>query len=129
MLVDTSVWIDYFDGHPSSEANRLEQAIADHSPIAIVGVVLTEILLGLTTESDAVRISGLLDAFDFLPEPLRSDYIEAARIYRVCRGKGYTIRSPIDCVIAQLCLRENLPLLCKDRDFQVIGKSFPLRIL
>ncbi|MGX2029283.1 MULTISPECIES: type II toxin-antitoxin system VapC family toxin [Methylocaldum] len=129
MLVDTSVWIDYFNGHASAEADRLSQALADAEPIALPGVVWTEILLGLRTESEAVKISGLLEAFDYVKEPAQSDYIEAARIYRACRAKGYTIRSTIDCVIARLCLRDNLPLLCKDRDFQAISQCFPLRLI
>jgi len=121
MLVDTSVWIDYFNGHASSEADRLAQAIADAESIALPGLVWTEILLGLRTESEAVKISVLLEAFGYVEEPVRLDYIEAARIYRICRAKGYTIRSTIDCVIARLCLRDELPLLCKDRDFQAIA--------
>lgn len=129
MLVDTSVWIDYFNGHPSAEADRLARAIADAEPIALPGLVWTEILLGLGTDAEATKISGLLEAFDYVGDPSRPDYLEAARIYRTCRTKGYTIRSTIDCVIAQLCLRDQLPILCKDRDFRAIGQYFPLRLI
>jgi predicted nucleic acid-binding protein len=86
-------------------------------------------LLGLCTESEAARIAGLLDAFDYIMEPTRAEYLEAARIYRICRSKGYTIRSLVDCLIAQICLRDGLPLLCKDRDFQAISQSFSLRLI
>jgi predicted nucleic acid-binding protein len=129
MLVDTSVWIDYFNGHASPEADRLAQAIADAESIALPGLVWTEILLGLRTESEAVKISVLLEAFDYVEEPAKLDYIEAARIYRICRAKGYTIRSTIDCVIARLCLRDGLPLLCIDRDFRAIAECFPLHLV
>jgi predicted nucleic acid-binding protein len=126
MLVDTSVWVDYFNGFPSREADRLAKALSDDEPIALPGVVWAEILFGLRSDSEAAKICGLLDAFDYVTEPTRLDYIESARIYRTCRTKGFTIRSTVDCVIARLCLRDQLPLLCKDRDFQVIRQFFPL---
>ena len=129
MLVDTSVWIDYFNGHDSSQANRLAVAIADGEAIVIPGLVLTEILLGLPSESESIKIAGLLSAFNLLNEPNPADYVVAARIYRLCRSKGYTIRSTIDCIIVQLCLRDNWPLLCKDRDFINIAKCLPLQLV
>jgi predicted nucleic acid-binding protein len=73
MLVDTSVWIDYFNGYASPEADRLAQAIADAESIALPGLVWTGILLGLRTESEAVKISVLLEAFDYVEEPAQLD--------------------------------------------------------
>ena len=129
MLVDSSVWIDFFNGHKSKQEERLVCAIAESESIAIPGIVLTEILLGLGHDADAERISSLLDAFDAVAEPTRSDYIEAARIYRLCRTKGFTIRSTIDCLIAQLCLRDGLALLTRDRDFKAIADCLPLQLI
>lgn len=128
MLVDTSVWIDHFNGHPSPEAMRLEQAIADNEPIVLCDIVLTEILLGLRSDAEAERIADLLDAFDTAPALDRNDYRKAAGIYRRCRTEGQTIRSTIDCLIAQLCIRHGFALLSKDRDFQAIAASHPLRL-
>jgi len=129
MLVDTSVWVDYFNGHVSPQADRLALAIADAEPIALPGLVWTEILIGLRTDAEAAKIAGLLDAFEYVGEPARSDYLAAAGIYRTCRTRGYTIRSTIDCVIAQLCLRDQRPILSKDRDFQAISHCFPLCLI
>jgi predicted nucleic acid-binding protein len=129
MLVDTSVWIDFFNGHESAEANHLVRAIQDAENVTIPGVVLTEILLGLKNDAEAKRIISLLDAFDYLAEPTRDDYIKAAHIYRQCRSKGITIRSTIDCLIAQLCLRDKLPLLTKDRDFNAIAHCVSLQLV
>ncbi|MEQ1560231.1 MAG: PIN domain nuclease [Methyloglobulus sp.] len=129
MLIDTSVWIDYFNGHPSPQAERLATAIIDNETIALPGLVITEILLGLRTEADALTIQNLLEAFDTVNNPVHQDYLESARIYRTCRSKGFTIRSTIACVIAQLCLRDNLPLLSKHRDFKHISQCFPLRLI
>ena len=128
-LVDTSAWVDYFNGHPSAEAEWLAHAIADNQPIALPGVVLTEILLGLKSEADAEHIASLLTAFDSVPEFDRDDYLAVAAIYRTCRTQGYTIRSTIDCLIARACLRHDFSLLTKDRDFQAIARFFPLRLI
>ncbi len=128
ILVDTSVWIDYFNGHTTPETDRLAFAIAENQPLVLPGIVLTEILLGLKTDAEAERISQLLEAFQAPPEYSCQDYQEAAHIYRVCRTQGFTIRSTIDCLIAQLCLQHGYTLLTKDKDFHVIARCFPLKL-
>jgi predicted nucleic acid-binding protein len=127
MLVDTSAWIDYFNGHPSPQAECLARGIAGNEPILLCGEVLTEILLGLA-ESEAARVANLLAAFELAPYLRREDYLEAARIYRACRSKGITLRSTIDCLIAQTCIKHGYMLLAKDRDFVHIARYFPLRL-
>ena len=129
MLVNTSVWIDYFNGYPSPEADRLAQAIDDNEPIILCGIVITEILLGLRSDAEAARIAELLDAFEPAPEPDRVDYREAATLYQRCRSQGHTIRSTIDCLIARLCIRHGHDLLTKDRDFRLIAACHPLRLV
>lgn len=129
MIVDTSVWVDFFNGHSSREADRLARAIADDEPVALPGLVLTEILLGLKSDQDAARISDLLDAFGWVEEASRSDCEAAAKLDRACRAKGVTIGSTIDCLIAQLCLRDDLPLLAKDRYFDAIARHCALRLV
>ena len=129
MIVDTSVWIDFFNGQPSIQALRLSRAIEDNEPIALPGLVLTEILLGLKNDAEAKRIAQLLEAFSDVPEPSREDYMAAAELYRACRTKGVTIRSTIDCVIARLCLRDGQALLAKDRDFERIAEKTDLKLV
>ena len=68
MLVDTSVWIDFFNGHESKQVEHLACAIAESESIVVPGVVLTEILLGLKYDAEAERISSLLNAFDAVDE-------------------------------------------------------------
>ena len=80
-------------------------------------------------EAQARRVESLLDAFDWTDGPTRDDHIAAARLYRQCRAKGVTVRSTIDCLIAQLCIRDNLPLLAKDRDFTEMAKVVPLVVV
>lgn len=127
ILVDTSVWIDYFNGHDSTEAVYLRSCIVDMRALVIPGLVLTEILLGVRTETEAARIVRVLSAFDTPPEPDPMDYQKAAALYRQCRARGFTIRSTIDCLIAQLCLRHDYELLAKDRDFISIAEVAPLK--
>jgi predicted nucleic acid-binding protein len=127
MLVDTSVWIDYLNGYASPQADRLANAIAENTSIVLCGVVLTEILLGLP-EAEASRIEKLLQTFPLTSEPERQDYCAAAHLYRSCRSKGITVRSVIDCLIAQICLKHNYTLLAKDRDFVQIARYFPLQL-
>ena len=126
-LVDTSVWIDYFNGIDSAEARQLRDYIVDAHPMTAPGLVLTEILQGLRSDSDVERVTRTLSAFDPTPELDSTDYRQAAEIYRRCRSQGMTIRSTIDCLIAQLCLRHGYDLLAKDGDFDAIARVFPLR--
>jgi predicted nucleic acid-binding protein len=129
MLVDTSVWIDFFNHHPSPQAQRLTAAIQRNEIIAMTGLVYTEILLGLKNDADAQRVAQLLVICDWLPEPSREDYAQAAKLYRDCRSQGVTIRSTIDCLIAQLCIRDGLPLLAKDRDFEQLARFSGVKLV
>ena len=129
MLIDTSVWIDHFNGHASPEAARLRKAITDHEEIALCGIVLTEILLGLRSNEQARKVENLLNAFTWLPEPDKNDYVKAASIFRHCRSKGVSIRSTIDCLIASLCIRHQVPILTKDRDFHQIATHEPIDLV
>jgi hypothetical protein len=128
ILVDTSVWIDYFNAYPSAEATYLTTCIAEATDLVIPGLVLTEILLGTRSDADAARIGHVLSALDVAPELERADYERAAGLYRACRARGITPRSTIDCLIAQLCLRHEYALLARDRDFEAIAKIAPLRL-
>ena len=80
MIVDTSVWIDFFNGHASSQAKRLTQAIENNEPIGVPGLVLTEILLGLQSDAQAQRIAQLLESFIQVQEPNRADQIGRAHV-------------------------------------------------
>lgn len=127
ILVDSSVWISFLNGVNSAEAAFLAVCIAEDSPLVIPGLVRTEVLVGARTEAEASRMSQSLSAYPLVPEPTPADYERAASIYRTCRAQGRTIRSAIDCLIAQLCLRDDYELLARDRDFDAISSAYPLR--
>ena len=127
ILVDTSVWIDYFNGFGSIEADFLTLCVGELRPVVLSGLVLTETLQGVRDAQQAEQARRMLSAFALAPELTRSDYEQAASIYRTCRAAGTTPRSAIDCLIAQLCLRDDYDLLTRDRDFDAIGRHFPLK--
>ena len=127
ILVDTSVWVDYFNGFGSVEADFLTLCVGELRPVVLAGLVLTETLQGVRDAHQAEQARGVLSAFPLAPELTRSDYEGAASIYRTCRAAGTTPRSAIDCLLAQLCLRHDYELLTRDRDFDAIGRHFPLK--
>ena len=129
IVVDTSVWVDHFNGYASDEASLLALCVAQARPIILSGLVLTETLQGVRNPGEAERVSLTLLAFELTPELDRSDYEQAAVIYRTCRAHGLTPPSAIDCLIAQLCLRYRFELLTRDRDFDAIAQLFPLKRL
>ena len=129
MLVDTSVWIDFFKQNETEESRYLASEIDRGGDIVICGVVLTEILMGFRSEKDAREIAETLLAFPVCQDLDRAGYGQAAALYRKCRANGYTIRSTVDCLIAQICIRDNLSLLTRDRDFEIIAKNSDLSIL
>ena len=129
ILVDTSVWIDYFNGYGSVEADFLTICLAELRPVVLAGLVLTETLQGVRDAQQAEQARRVLSVFALAPEFSRPDYEQAAGIYRTCRANGTTPRSAIDCLIAQLCLRHGYELLTRDRDFDAIGRHFPLKRL
>jgi predicted nucleic acid-binding protein len=127
ILVDSPVWISFLNGVNSAETAYLTVCIAEDRPLVVPGLVLTEVLMGARNEAEARRISESLAAFPPVPPPALSDHERAAQIYRTCRSRGHKIRSSIDCLIAQLCLRDGHELLAQDRDFEAIGSVFPLK--
>ena len=126
VLVDTSVWIDFFRGSASAQANALEHLLQEHADVCVCGVVVTEILQGIKEDSHFKKINDLLDATVFLPMT-RDTYVHAAKLYRKLRKKGFTIRKPIDCMIAAVAIEHGVPLLHNDKDFQPLEKHCALK--
>lgn len=128
-LVDTSVWVDYFNGFPSQEDRWLYRAIEEEHSIIVPGLVLAEILCGLKSEGDSERVQTILAGFEEAPPLVLDDYVDAAKLFRKCRSKGYTLRSLMDCLIAGICIRNGFSLLSKDRDFLSIAIVVDLNLL
>jgi predicted nucleic acid-binding protein len=117
ILVDSSVWIDYFRGTASRASERLEELIGRE--LLLVGdIILTEVLQGFTNDrqfKDALRIFGEFERVDIAGHEIA---IQAARNFRYLRSRGITVRKTIDTLIATRCIEDDIALLFSDRDFQ-----------
>ena len=129
MVVDTSVWIDLLNGHATARANLLARALDDGDLILLPGLILTEVLQGLPNEAQADRVAELMSGLQMPPGLDEQDYVDAAALYRACRAHGTTPRSTIDCLIAQTCLRLDMPILAQDRDYETIARIAPLKLV
>ena len=119
ILIDTSVWIDFFSSRPSRAGSELRRMIADAEPFALAGVVVAEILQGLTR--DVARIERYLSMWQFLEPVGFSTYREAAAIFRLARSRGVSL-STIDTLIAAIALDHGAALFTLDRDFNRIAR-------
>ena len=128
VLVDTSVWIDFFADRPEPHVAVLQELIETDEDLCLCGIVLAELLQGIRSDSSFRRTRDYLDALIFLPMQ-QETFVAAAQIYRSLRKKGITIRKPVDCMIASVAIAHSLPLLHNDRDFDRIAKHSKLRIL
>ncbi len=127
ILVDTSVWIEFFQGTTTPEARYLSQAIEDEEDLCTCGPVLQEVLQGIRTDADHAKTREYLWSLVYLPVGKRT-YLDAAAIYRRARKKGETLRKPVDCVIASCAIRQSALLLERDGDFDSIARYSPLRL-
>ncbi len=128
VLVDTTVWIDFFSANLNPHANALEKLIAHREDICLCGIILTEILQGIRDDSEFKKTRDLLANLIFLPMTY-SAYLSSAEIYRALRRKGITIRKSVDCMIAAVAIEHEIPLLHNDKDFIPIEKHFGLKVL
>jgi len=128
-LVDTSVWIDFLNGTNSRHRRLLHNLIEDDADLCLTGIVLTEILQGIKTDKDFHQVKNILMEFPIYQPEGNETWLKAADIYRQCRKQGKTVRKTIDCIIAAICLENNLTLLHKNSDFTRIHSCLPLKCL
>lgn len=129
ILVDTSVWIDFLKGLDSKECLALQNLISNEADIVITEIILTEILRGVTTDSDYKRIKDYLMEIPIDKPESHETYIRAAELYRSCRKKGKTVSKTTDCIIASISIEKNRTLLHKDKDFDRIAQCSKLQVL
>jgi predicted nucleic acid-binding protein len=130
ILVDTTVWIDFFKNNMTTQVAKLEDSIKNSEDICICGVILTEILQGIQAKNQYLKTKSYLENLVFLPMNY-STFVTSADIFRYLRRRGITIRKPIDCMIAAVSVENKVPLLHNDRDFDHIEiykgfKTIPL---
>ena len=128
VLVDTSVWVDFLNGHPSREAAALADLLRGDDEICTCGTIVAEVFQGLRKEEGRRAIQKSFEDLTFL-EPSGIDlYFRAAETYRRLRGTGHTVRSTIDCVIAVVAEENACYLLARDRDLDAILASGLLKV-
>ncbi len=128
ILVDSSVWVDYFKGSTTSHTDFLDRALG-RVPIVVGDLILTEVLQGCTTErmfNDVLRVMSSLTLVTLGGQDIA---VKAARNFRLLRQLGVTVRKTIDCVIATHCIENGYDLLHNDRDFEPFVKHLGLRIV
>jgi len=128
IVVDTSVWIDVLNNVDTPPAKTCVRLIEGGEPVALTDVIFTEVLQGLSDESEANEVERHLRAFPMLRLESLEEFALAAELYRSARRKGITIRKTLDCLIAAPCVRANAPLLHADKDFDRLASCTPLRI-
>jgi predicted nucleic acid-binding protein len=127
ILVDSSVWIDYFNGKTTAAVERLDQLLGSEQ-LAIGDLILTEVLQGFTSERDFRATEQMLTSLRTVELGGREIAIQAARNFRVLRRAGVTVRKTIDAVIAARCIESGYELLHDDRDFDPFVKHLGLRV-
>jgi predicted nucleic acid-binding protein len=126
ILVDSSVWIDYFRGTPTPQAEKLDLLLGSE-PLVTGDLVLTEVLQGFVSERDFDQARKLLTSLVVVDLGGQDIAIQAAKNFRALRSLGITVRKTIDTVIATRCIASGLTLLYSDRDFDPFVQHLGLR--
>lgn len=126
ILVDSSVWVDFFRDAPTPQVQRLIAAI-EMGEVGIPDLVVAEVLQGCDTDREFREVERELAPFPTIMVAGREAAILAARNYRFLRAKGVTVRKTIDTFIATRCILDGLPLLYSDRDFDPFVEHLGLR--
>ena len=125
ILVDTSVWVDYFNGVPTRETDLLDDYLGTE-PLLTGDLILAEVLQGFRSDRDFRRAKAALDTLAFEPMVGRDIAIASAQNYRRLRALGVTVRKTIDVLIATFCIEGGHRLLHSDRDFTLMEQPLGL---
>ena len=125
IVVDTSVWIDFFNGRPTPEADMLSSLLGER-PVVVGDLTMAEVLSGFRHDADFRKAKELLESCEFRPMVGKEVAIEAASNYRRLRAGGVTVRKTIDVLIGTFRIVNRLPLLYSDRDFDALEQHLGL---
>ena len=128
ILVDSSVWIDYFNGATTPQADILD-GLLGREPLAIGDLILTEVLQGFTDDRDFVKARRLLTSLTIVQIGGPEMAVVAAQNFRYLRKRGVTVRKTIDTMIATRCIESGYDLLHSDRDFEPFVQHLGLRVV
>jgi predicted nucleic acid-binding protein len=128
ILVDSSVWVDYFRGALTAQTNKLDRLLG-REPLAIGDLILAEVLQGFDSKRDFKAAQRLLTTLLIVEIGGREIAIQAARNYRLLRGHGVTVRKTIDTMIATRCIESGFELLHSDIEFDAFAAYLGLRVV
>ncbi|MDR1893456.1 MAG: PIN domain-containing protein [Spirochaetales bacterium] len=130
ILIDSSVWIDFFNNYQSQEADILQFLIEnnDNNNIFICPAIFMEVLRGIKDDNTFYDVKGTLLNFSILDNDLMEVTNNAINIYRNLRKKGITIRKQNDCIIASYAILNNIQIFHKDSDFELMANNTKLKI-
>lgn len=126
IVVDSSVWIDYFTGSNTPGAEKLDLLLGEEL-VAIGDVIITEVLQGFRMDTDFRRAKQLLLSLTVVNMLDTTIALKSAANFRALRKKGITVRKTIDAIIATYCIENRLPLLHSDKDFRPFHKHLKLK--
>ena len=128
LLVDSTVWIDYFDGRATPQTDYLEEVLSQR--LIVVGdIILGEVLQGFQQDQDFEQARRYLARFLQVSMLNPNLAVQSAAFYRQLRRQGITIRKTVDCFIATYCIANDCELLHNDRDFDPFEQHLGLRVV
>ncbi|HEX8067999.1 MAG TPA: PIN domain nuclease [Thermoleophilaceae bacterium] len=127
ILADTSAWIEFLRATGSPVHARMRELVGTDR-LGVTDPVILEVLVGARDDRDHARLRDLMAACQLVALEGPSDYEDAARLFRRCRRGGTTVRNLLDCLIAVVAMRNDVPVLHADADFDAIAEHAPLRI-
>lgn len=128
ILIDSSVWIAYFNGKITPQTDWLDAALGKE--IIVIGdIILVEVLQGFKNDGDFRQAKVLLSSFPFMEMLGKELAVKCAENYRLLRKKGVTVRKTIDVIIGTFCIHHNLTLLHDDQDFAPLVKHLKLKVI
>ena len=127
ILVDSSVWIDYFRGVDTPQVELLD-GLFGRTPLAVGDLIVTEVLQGVQDDGEFNLVRKTLGAFTQIDLAGHDIAVKAARNFRTLRAKGIPVRKTIDSMIATRCIEDDLTLLHSDRDFIPFHMHLGLRV-
>lgn len=127
ILVDSSVWIQYFNGEVNPQTDYLDE-ILGVEPVGIGDLILLEVLQGFRSDLGYEKAKSLLMDLPVFEMLGKDQAVRTAENYRHLRKMGITVRKTIDTIIASYCISRGLPLLFTDRDFEPFVKYLDLKV-
>ena len=128
LLVDSTVWIDYFNGQATPQPDHLDW-ILSRQPVLVGDLILAEVLQGFRNDAEFERARWALGKFPQVSIVNPDLAVESARNYRRLRRRGITVRKIVDCLIATYCIETGHELLHTDQDYDPFERHLGLRVI